>query len=134
RLTRAAITLLVIVLVGLAAWPVLIHPLDTGAPVIRAAAAATDIFGDRFHPFLPFLLFRPTTWWSIEPWALRLVPLIFLALEGVLAGIWFACEVRRRHGLADLSDWDVAGAFLMMLLLVLQRAWARSGAGTVLLA
>lgn len=150
RLTRAAITLLVIVLVGLAAWPVLIHPLDTGAPVIRAAAAATDIFGDRFHPFLPFLLFRPTTWWSIEPWALRLVPLIFLALEGVLAvaaarydgdgvagvlaGIWFACEVRRRHGLADLSDWDVAGAFLMMLLLVLQRPWARSGAGTVLLA
>src|SRR5438552_7493570 len=149
RLTRAAITLLVIVLVGLAAWPVLIHPLDTGAPVIRAAAAATDIFGDRFHPFLPFLLFRPTTWWSIEPWALRLVPLIFLALEGVLAvaaaryagdgvagvlaGIWFACEVRRRHGLADLSDWDVAGAFLMMLLLVLQRPWARSGAGTVLL-
>ncbi|TMA33332.1 MAG: hypothetical protein E6J79_18045 [Deltaproteobacteria bacterium] len=148
--TRAATTLLVIVLVGLAAWPLLFHPLDTDAPVIRAAATATDIFGDQFHPFLPFLLGRPTTWWSIEPWALRLVPLFFLALEavlavaaarrdgggvaGVLAGIWFACEVRRRHGLMDLSDWDIAGAFLMMLLLTLQRPWARGWVGTALLA
>ena len=27
-------------------------------------------------------------------------------LAGILAGMWFACEVRRRHGLFDLADWD----------------------------
>ena len=79
-------------------------------------------------------------WFSLEPWALRLVPLVFLCAEtlltmlaatrdggnlaGPLAAVWFACEIRRRHGLYDLSDWDVAGTFLMGLLLILQRRQA----------
>ncbi len=143
----------VLSLVVLAAWPLLLLPLDTGSPVIRAACAATDVFGDPFHPFLPFLLNRPITWVSLQPWALRLVPLAFLAAEtvllavaakregGLLAGafaaVWFACEIRRRHGLWDLSDWDFAGTFLMAMLLVVQRRptvdWRRAVALTALM-
>jgi hypothetical protein len=127
----------VLLLVGLAAWPILSTPFDTDAPALRAAFAAADMFGDWNHPFLPYLFNRPTTWFSLEPWALRLVPLAFLCLEtgllmlaarraggnvaGALAVVWFACEGRRRHGLVDLSDWDVAGTFLMALLLAVQR-------------
>jgi hypothetical protein len=135
--------------VGIAAWPMLFRTFDTDAQVIRAAATATNIFGDHFHPFLPFLLNRPATWFTLEPWALRLVPLAFLALEtvllalaarregggvaGALAGIWFACEVRRRHGLWDLSDWDIAGTFLLALLLALQARWMRGWLGALVL-
>ncbi len=127
----------VLFLVGLAAWPILFAPFDTDAPALRAAFAAVDVFGDWNHPFLPYLLNRPTTWFSLEPWALRLVPFAFLCTEtalmmlaahrdggrlaAALAGTWFACEVRRRHGLSDLGDWDVAGTFLMALVLVVQR-------------
>jgi hypothetical protein len=150
RAAREVSAMAVVAMVGVAAWPLLSQPFQTDAPIIRAAAAATNIFGDAFHPFLPFALNRPTTWFSIQPWALRLVPLAFLGLEtlllmlaaarsgggvaGALAGIWFACEVRRRHGLWDLSDWDFAGTFLMAMLLVLQRPWASAWRGTLLLA
>ncbi|MDB4928802.1 MAG: hypothetical protein JWM10_1286, partial [Myxococcaceae bacterium] len=123
-------------LVALAAWPLLDAPFDTDAPVLRAAFAAVDVFGDWNHPFLPYLLNRPATWVSLEPRALRVVPFVFLCAEaalavraaardggplaGALCGAWFACEVPRRHGLADLGDWDVAGAFLLALV-----AWAQ---------
>ena len=43
------------------------------------------------------------------------------ALAGVASGVWFAWEVRLRHGLVDLGDWDLAGAFLIALLLWTQR-------------
>jgi hypothetical protein len=150
RTARWVSAMSIVAMVGVAAWPLLFQPFQTDAQIIRAAATATNIFGDVFHPFLPFALNRPTTWFSIEPWALRLVPLAFLGLEtlllvlatartgggvaGALAGIWFACEVRRRHGLWDLSDWDVAGTFLMAMLLVLQRPWASTWRGTLGLA
>ncbi len=139
----------VLLLIGLAAWPVLFVPFDTDAPALRAAFAAVDPFGDWNHPFLPYVFNRPTTWFSLEPWALRLVPLAFLCVEtgllmlaatragggvaGALAVVWFACEVRRRHGLVDLSDWDVAGTFLMALLLVVQRReWIGWGAAALI--
>lgn len=141
---------LVLALIGLAAWPMLFEPFDTDAPVMRAVAIATDAFSDAFHPPLPFLLSRPGTWLGLEPWSLRLVPLLFLIAETVLlmrasgreggrlaaalAGVWFACEVRRRHGLRDLSDWDFAGTFLLCLLLILQRPFAASWRGAALLA
>ena len=141
---------LVLALVGLAAWPLLFEPFDTDAPIMRAAAISTDIFSDRFHPFLPFLLSRPPTWFAFEPWSLRLVPLLVLGLEtlllmrasgrqggrlaAALAGVWFACEVRRRHGLRDLSDWDFAGTALVCLLLILQSPRAASWRGAALLA
>ncbi len=150
RATRAVTCALVLALIGIAAWPLLFQSIGTDAPVQRAAAAASDVFGDMFHPFLPFALSRPITWWSIEPWALRLVPLAFLGIETVLlmfaaardggnvaaalAGIWFACEVRRRHGIWDVSDWDVAGTFLMAMLLTLPQPWARGWRGALFLA
>ena len=150
RTSAAARYALVLALVVVAAWPLLFLPFDTDAPIIRAAVTATNIYGDAFHPFLPFFFYRPVTWFSIEPWALRLVPLAFLGVEtlllmlaarreggiaaAVLAGIWFAAEARRRHGLWDLSDWDVAGTFLVALLLTLQRPWATRWFGAVLIA
>jgi hypothetical protein len=149
RIGLVATCVLLPIAVGIAAWPMLFRTLDTDAQVIRAAAAATNIFGDPFHPFLPFLLNRPATWFSLEPCVLRLVPLAFLAIEtvllalaarrdgggvaGALAGIWFACEVRRRHGMWDLSDWDIAGTFLLVLLLALQARWMRGWLGALVL-
>jgi hypothetical protein len=137
RMAPVRDALWVLALVLLMAWPILFSPFDTDAPAQRAAFAAVNAFGDWNHPFLPYLLNHPTTWFSLEPWALRLVPLIFLCAEtlltmwaatrdggnlaGPLAAVWFACEIRRRHGLYDLSDWDIAGTFLVGLLLVLQR-------------
>ena len=124
-------------LVAVAAWPLLDNPLDTDAHVLRAAFAAADVFGDWNHPFLPYLLNRPATWISLEPRVLRAIPLAFLCLEtalamvaaaraggplaGALAGVWFACEAPRRHGVEDLGDWDVAGTFLVATLLWTQR-------------
>jgi hypothetical protein len=127
----------VMLLVAVAARPLFDAPFDTDAPVLRAAFAAVDVFGDWNHPFLPYLLNRPATWVSLEPRVLRVVPFLFLCAEtaiavraaardggplaGALCGVWFACEVPRRHGLSDLGDWDVAGAFLMALLAWTQR-------------
>lgn len=141
---------LVLALIGLATWPMLFEPFDTDAPVMRAVAIATDAFSDAFHPPLPFLLSRPGTWLGLEPWSLRLVPLLFLVAETVLlmrasrreggrlaaalAGVWFVCEARRRHGLRDLSDWDFAGTVLLCLLLILQRPGTASWRGATLLA
>lgn len=139
-----------LVLVGGAAWPLFDAPFDTDAPVLRAAFAAVDIFGDWNHPFLPYLLNRPATWFSLEPRVLRVVPFLFLCAEtallalaatrdggllaGMLAGVWFACEVPRRHGLSDLGDWDFAGTFLVALLLWAQRSEPRRSCAWVLLA
>jgi hypothetical protein len=124
-------------LVAVAAWPLLDFPFDTDAHVMRAAFAAGNVFGDWNHPFLSYLLNRPATWISLEPRVLRAIPLAFLCLEtaltvvvaaraggplaGALAGIWFACEAPRRHGVSDLGDWDVAGTFLLATLLWTQR-------------
>ena len=119
-----------------AAWPVFPVAFTTDAQVLRAAFARVDVFGDWNHPFLSYLLNRPAALLSLEPWALRVIPFLFVVAEvllvkitaarsagrlaGWLAAIFFACEVRRRHGLTDLGDWDLAGAILMGMLLWMQ--------------
>jgi hypothetical protein len=124
-------------LVVVAALPVLPIPFTTDAQVLRAAFAKLDLFADWNHPFLPYLLNRPVASVSMDPVHLRLVPLLFAAgvggllaaaaqaragrLAGWFAAAWFAAELRERHGLTDLGDWDFAGAFLMTWLVWLDR-------------
>jgi hypothetical protein len=121
---------------GLAAGlPLLPAPFVTDVEALRVAYAALDLTGDRGHPPLMFLLARPFTWLSLEPAVVRLPFLAFAlaatvllaelatrqggARAGVLAAAWFASDLGRRHGLADLSDWDLAGAFLLLAALLL---------------
>lgn len=124
-------------LVVVAALPILPIPFTTDAQVLRAAFAKLDLFADWNHPFLPYLLNRPVASVSMDPVHLRLVPLLFAAgvggllasaaqaragrLAGWFAAAWFAAELRERHGLTDLGDWDFAGAFLMTWLVWLDR-------------
>jgi hypothetical protein len=119
-----------------AAWPVLHDPFAIDSPVLRAYFARQDLFGDWNHPFLPYLLNRPAAVLTLDPVALRVVPflwflcacLLLLALvgreagraAGLLAALWLVAELRRRHGLVDLGDWDLAG-----LLLLAWFAWVR---------
>ena len=150
--TRASgIVVGVLVLVVIAARALFTAPFDSDAPVLRAVFSSIDVFGDWNHPFLPYLLSRPATWISFDPRVLRVVPFFFLCVEtalatvaatrdggplaGALCGVWFACEIPRRHGLRDLGDWDIAGTFLMALVLWTQRrdeprtgAWFALGA------
>ena len=154
-LRPAGVDLLVLAgLAVVAAWPILSDPFDGCAPVLRALYARYDVFGDWNHPFLPYLLNLPVARVTLEPWALRLVPLAFVIGEtlalallatrvagrtaGVLAAAWFVAEIRRRHGIVDLGDWDVAGLFLLAWLgLALRRedlSAARGRASTVMLA
>jgi len=120
---------LALVLVGLAAWPLLFEPLARDAIIFRYFCALGGLLEDPGHPFFPFLVMRLGSFLSRDPWALRLGLLLFLAaqtlllthlagrLDGRLAGLaaaaWLAMEVRRRYGLVDLSDWDMAGTFLV---------------------
>ena len=123
-------------LVAVLAWDVLHAPLGDRGTFERAFHV---LFGglDWAHPPLPFWLGRVVVTMSVEPWAVRFVPLLALVVEtllltatarraggpvaGALAGAWFACEVRRRHGLVDVSDWDFAGVFVLAAVGWLQR-------------
>jgi len=123
-------------LAAVAAAPLFEVPFTHDAQWLRVGYARESVFGDWNHPFLPYLLNRPATWFSLEPWALRIIPFGWVVAEctllvvaatrrggnlaGALAGVWFACEVRRRHGLNELADWDLAGTFLLALLLWMQ--------------
>ena len=140
---RVAISLLFL----WAAFP-LFDGLLAGGAALRVAWAGEDIFGDPGHPFLFPSMLRAVLAMTIEPWALRLVPFACVLAEahllataaarrggrlaGMLAAGWLACEVRRRHGLTDVSDWDLAGAMLVAILLWTERrrTWA-AGAGAV---
>jgi hypothetical protein len=118
------------------ALPQLYHAMEE-AQCQRIAFAAIYVSGDWNHPFLNYLLLRPSVRISLEPWVLRLTPLAYFCanvmltavaaarrggrLAGALAGLWLAAEARRRHGISDLSDWDLAGSFLMATLIWLQR-------------
>jgi hypothetical protein len=115
----------------LAAWPLFAVPFDCDAGVLRVAYAREDVFGDWNHPFLPYLLNHPATRLSLEPWAVRIVPFLWMAAQlwmlvllavrwagptaGALAGVWLACEIPRRQSIDQLADWDLAGVFLLGL-------------------
>ena len=125
-------------LTGLLAWRSVGMALEASdGCFIRVMYLRILPFDDPAHPFLPFLLGRPAAWLSLEPWAVRMVPFVFLCLlvwlladtaarhggrlAAVLAGSWFLCQVRMRRGLADVSDFDVGAAFLVAALLWTQR-------------
>lgn len=136
RYQRVALVLTVVGVLALVSYsvaPLFTIPFANDAPLLRAAFAQESISGDWNHSFLPYLLNRPATWFSMEPWALRVVPFSWLLIEttllvviarregglaaGALAGVWFASEVRRRQGIVELTDWDLAGVFLLALVL-----------------
>jgi hypothetical protein len=133
RIALGVTILGVVALVGYSVAPLFSIPFSNDAPVLRAAYSREAIFGDWNHSFLPYLLNHPTTRFSMESWALRIVPLGWLLAEsallvlvarrqgglaaGALAGVWFASEVRRRQGFVELTDWDLAGFCLLALVL-----------------
>jgi hypothetical protein len=116
-----------------------------GTACFRVALADTNVFDDSGHPFLWFLLERPFTRLSLDPTVLRLPLIAYAVIEttlvgavasrlggrpaAVLAGVWFALELPRRHGLSDMSDWDLAGVFLMAQVAWLLRREARLARG-----
>ncbi len=134
RVQRGALVLTTLGVGALVAYsvaPLFTMPFSNDAPLLRAAYARESVFADWNHSYLPYLLNRPTTWFSMEPWALRIMPFGWLLAEtallvvvarrqgglvaGALAGVWFASEVRRRQGIVELTDWDLAGLFLLGL-------------------
>ncbi len=135
---RAILPHLLISVMGvIAIAPVLLAPLEIGAEVERILIARLNPLGDWNHPSLIYLLNHPVTRLSLEPWAVRLVPaaavlalgfLVFVAgrrfageVPGLLAAAWYLAGVRLRSGLNDMGDWDLAGCFLVALILMLDR-------------
>ena len=130
--------LLVLALALIEQGPYLGSPFTIDAQTLRVGAAATDVFADWNHPFLPYLLMRPVTWFTLEPWALRLPALLagvaetlLLAaaawrsggwLAAALAAGWFLSQAPHRADVLLLADWDLAGLFLAAQLLWTQRA------------
>ncbi len=124
-------------LVTWAAMPLFSIPIHEDTTFERAFFAGFDPFGDDFHPPLPFLLNYVAAAVSFHPLILRIIPFIWLLVEslllmkvsankaGRLAGFialtLFACEIRRRNSLPYISDWDLAGAFILSWMLILQR-------------
>ena len=125
-------------LTGLAVWPVLHLPFESDATMIRVTLGLVDPFADHPHPFLPLALTKAMAFGSLEPSALRHASVLFVLLEVVLlvvaagkragvlaatlAAIWLVSDVWHRPGLADVSDWNIAGAALLSWLIWL-RAW-----------
>lgn len=117
----------------LAAWPVFPVPFSTDAEILRVAYAARDVFGDWNHPFLSYLLNRPVARLSSDPSILRVVPFCWALLETflfslaarkiagrvafVMVAIWMASSLRLTMGMIDLSDWNLAGIFLALMVL-----------------
>lgn len=114
-------------------WPIMNAQLSPFGAIERVCHMHDRPFSDWHHPFLVFLLSWPLAQLSIEPFVLRLGPLFFLLAQVVLLAIiskrlggfiaaalataWFICEIRLRPGVADLSDWDAAGFFLLTWIL-----------------
>ncbi len=123
-------------LVTWAALPLLQVPIYEDTMLIRAMFANSNPLGDSAHPALPFLLNHPAARLSYHPLILRTAPFLWLLAEslllmkvasrkgGRLAGLFalvlFACEIRRRHSLTLVSDWDLAGMFLLAWLAIIQ--------------
>ncbi len=109
--------------------PLMNVPFDSDSPVLRVGFARYDAFADWNHPFLSYLLNAPARW-SVEPLTTRIVPLFWALAETVLllgvtsrvagnraaafAVTLFVLELRGRHGVYDLSDWDLAGCALLL--------------------
>ena len=145
-LHRAVILVSVSALLVVAAWPIFSAPIANLASQVRLLLSLDNPFGDRGHPFLFFLLEKPFVHLSTELWVLRLMPFLILltetillclvayrasgALGALLAGLWFVCEVPRRHGFFDLSDWDLAGAILLGQLWWIQSCLGNRGIPT----
>jgi len=126
-------------LCAVAVAPLFSAPFSGDAEILRTAYAAENIFGDWNHPFGQYALNHIPTRLSLEPWALRIVPFGYVIGQAILlmvvarrhgglaaaalAGTWLACEVRRRQSINVLADWDLAGIFLLGLVL-----WAHTGA------
>ncbi len=125
-----AVDALLAVIAALAALtPLMNVPFDSDSPVLRVGFARYDAFADWNHPFLSYLLNVPARW-SVEPMATRVVPLCWALAETVLllgvtsrvagnraaafAVTLFVLELRKRHGVYDLSDWDLAGCTLLL--------------------
>lgn len=133
RALRVVDALILVVLMTLAAWTLFDVPFSTDAQILRVAFAARDIFADWNHPFLPYLLNRPAALLSADPVILRIVPFIWAVLEaflfsvaarqiagrpaGALLTVWMAASVRLTMGMIDLSDWNLAGVFLALMVL-----------------
>jgi hypothetical protein len=128
---RLLLSVLVTAFVGLMLAPMVDDHFDHDAPALRAAYARYAPFDDWNHPALPYLLNVPARW-SSEPVVLRAVPSAWALLEallllglgtrlagppaGALAAVWFAAELRRRRGVWDLGDWDLAGVVTLVAL------------------
>ncbi len=126
-------TVLLAGLMLLAAWPLFPVPFTTDAQILRVAFAARDVFGDWNHPFFSYLLNRPAALLSSDPVVLRISMFAWALLEAflfslaarrqggrpaaVLTGVWMAASVRLTMGMVDLSDWNLAGVFLALMLL-----------------
>ncbi len=130
--------LLAFLLVLLAAAPIYFLQFDTRAEILRVAYSAACPTCDWNHPFPAYWINGFFSEFSYKPAIMRLGSLLFLLAEtllllfvatrrggrlaGVLAVLFFVCEIRRRHGLFDISDWDLAGFFLLTWLYILQLA------------
>jgi len=118
-------TVLLLAMMLAAAWPIFSVPFSTDAQILRVAYAARDVFGDWNHPFLSYLLNRPSALLSSNPVVLRIVPFIWALLEAflfslaarkiagrvafALVAIWIASSLRLTMGMIDLSDWNRKG-------------------------
>lgn len=131
RLVVPLVLSLVVIL--LSALPVFFVPFSFDAQILRVAFAARDAGADWNHPFLSYLLNRPAALLSHDPVILRLVPFFWFAAEALASGlvafrlagrtaaaitvVWMAISVRFSMGMVDLSDWNLAGFFLALMLL-----------------
>ncbi|MCB9665373.1 MAG: hypothetical protein H6732_14775 [Alphaproteobacteria bacterium] len=122
----------VLAAVLLAAWPILDDPFESDTLPLRVALARHAPLADWNHPPLSYLLNLPARW-SWDPVVVRLAPLSWACAQallawtlarreggraaGLLAGLWLAAELRRRMGVQDLGDWDLAGCFVLGTLL-----------------
>ncbi len=130
---RVADSLFVAALATLAALPVFNFPFTTDAPILRVVYSAVDVFLDWNHPFLAYLLNRPAALLSRDPAILRLTYFLWVVIEmflfraiarkiagrgaAALVAIWMAISVRQTMGMIDLSDWNLAGIFLALMVL-----------------
>ncbi|HNZ04021.1 MAG TPA: hypothetical protein PLZ31_08295 [Myxococcota bacterium] len=130
---RAVDALFVAALATLAALPVFNIPFNNDAPILRVVYSARDVFGDWNHPFLAYLLNRPAALLSHDPAILRLTYFLWVVIEmflfsaiarkisgrgaAALVAIWMAISVRQTMGMIDLSDWNLAGVFLALMVL-----------------
>jgi len=145
RSGRVVLVLLCLAVILLSALPVFTVPFSHDAQILRVAFAARDASADWNHPFLSYLLNRPAALHSFDPVILRLVPFLWFAAEALLSGlvayrlagrlaaaltvIWMAHSVRLSMGMVDLSDWNLAGVFLSLMLLRATRGGPSSGLG-----